>query len=382
MAQQTIDGELHVTSNLSVGLIDFGQGEGQIVASGKLAGIYLYRRNLTSYPNPHVAGDNFSLYNADGTLRLGSSETGALLGVTANGNVGIGTTTPQAKLQVRNGAIMPEVGRSDTAGILFPRDPGGGYGDKAYIRYFIDGGGEKTKLLIGCENDADDRISFFQFGAERLTINNGNVGIGKGITNFNRPLIVEAAGAAQELISFNEPNGSTKWHINQKFNNKSGLNFVESGVADGRLFLQAGGNVGIGTTTPSEKLDVNGNIKATNITAPSDLRYKEDISLISDALEKVLAMRGVRYQWKQKEFSEKEFGDRPQIGFIGQEIETVCPELVFTDSLGYKALDYSRLTPILVEAIKQQQELINQQKLALEAVQEELATLKATMQNN
>jgi hypothetical protein len=53
--------------------------------------------------------------------------------------------------------------------------------------------------------------------------------------------------------------GTTKWHINQNFNGNSGLNFVETGVADGRLFIQAGGNVGVGTTTPTNTLHVNSN---------------------------------------------------------------------------------------------------------------------------
>lgn len=71
------------------------------------------------------------------------------------------------------------------------------------------------------------------------------------------PLAIRAQGASQELISFEEPGGITKWHINQNLGgNNPGLNFVETGVADGRIFLQAGGNVGIGTTTPKYGLDV------------------------------------------------------------------------------------------------------------------------------
>lgn len=93
------------------------------------------------------------------------------------GNVGIGTTDPKARVQVTGGAIMPAIGNSSTAGIQFPSDPGGGSGDEAFIRYFVESG-ETTKLLIGCNNDADDRIGFYQFGGERMTIYNGNVEIG------------------------------------------------------------------------------------------------------------------------------------------------------------------------------------------------------------
>ena len=92
------------------------------------------------------------------------------------GRVGIGTFTPQASLQVVNGAIMPALGNSPNAGISFPIDPGGGSGDEAFIRYFVVAG-ETTKLLIGCQNDADDSIGFFQAGGERMTIASGRVGI-------------------------------------------------------------------------------------------------------------------------------------------------------------------------------------------------------------
>ena len=54
------------------------------------------------------------------------------------------------------------------------------------------------------------------------------------------------------------------------------------------------------------------------------------------------------------------FSKDEQIGFIAQEIEKIYPQVVLTDKNGYKSIDYSKLTPILVEAIKEQQKIIQE----------------------
>jgi hypothetical protein len=66
------------------------------------------------------------------------------------------------------------------------------------------------------------------------------------------------------FIRLQTTNGAGKvWGIGVDNAYNNGINFSEVGVADGRLFLQAGGNVGIGTFTPNAKLDVNGTFNAT-----------------------------------------------------------------------------------------------------------------------
>ena len=121
-----------------------------------------------------------------------------------------------------------------------------------------------------------------------------------------------------------------------------------------------GGNVGIGTATPSEKLEVAGNIKivstatctlgggtgATSCT--SDSRMKKDITPLKNSLEKINELKGVSFLWK-KETS----GDR-HLGIIAQDVEKVFPELVTIDKdSGYKMVAHSLLIAPMIEAIKE-----------------------------
>lgn len=64
-------------------------------------------------------------------------------------------------------------------------------------------------------------------------------------------------------------------------------------------------------------------------------------------------LQGVNYYWKTKEFPDLKFTDDKQIGLIAQDTEKVIPEIVTTDNNGYKGISYEKLTPVLVEAIKE-----------------------------
>ncbi|MEM6263406.1 MAG: tail fiber domain-containing protein [Bacteroidota bacterium] len=75
----------------------------------------------------------------------------------------------------------------------------------------------------------------------------------------DRPLTIQGAGTDLSVLSLKNAAGSTVWHVNMNvLGTRPGLNFAETGVADGRLFIQPGGNVGINTTDPVSTFHFNG----------------------------------------------------------------------------------------------------------------------------
>lgn len=169
----------------------------------------------------------------------------------------------------------------------------------------------------------------------------------------------------------------------------NGLNIINapgSGVADYiRLYAGSGpststanihitgtgstkGYVGINLETPTEFLDVNGNIRIRSIgstassgalhydsngvltTSTSDFRLKTNIKPITNALSKVNNLFGVEYNWKSDEYGDK------RLGLIAQDVEKVVPELTFSNkntSEEYMGVHYDNLSALLIEAIKE-----------------------------
>ena len=123
-----------------------------------------------------------------------------------------------------------------------------------------------------------------------------------------------------------------------------------------------GGNVGIGTTTPTVRLHVAGDIIANSVAGSSDRRFKTNIRPVENALAKVKALQGVYFNWNQKDFPEKDFGTQNELGFIAQEVEQIVPEIVVKEQSKeeYRSVKYDKLVALLVEAMKEQQKQIEQ----------------------
>ncbi|MEQ9218333.1 MAG: tail fiber domain-containing protein, partial [Cyclobacteriaceae bacterium] len=110
---------------------------------------------------------------------------------------------------------------------------------------------------------------------------------------------------------------------------------------------------------------VGGTAWVGGFTITSDRRLKSNISTMRGSLSSVRNMRGVTYNWKEGT-SNGERDSLMQFGVIAQEIEEVFPELVTTHEGGLKTVNYIGLIPVLLEAIKEQQAMIESLTVALD----------------
>ncbi|MCF8275416.1 MAG: tail fiber domain-containing protein [Flavobacteriales bacterium] len=243
----------------------------------------------------------------------------------------------------------------------------------------------------------------------------GKVGVGTNVPSqalqvqvsnngFNLPLYLRNKNGTQTGVNgvgigFNSESGVTDQIKAAIYHERTGnygvgkLHFLMNNVGDATsvsgaqitsnqvaLTIQPDGNVGIGEVSPGYKLQINGKVKSTGINETSDLRLKKDINGIENASELVAALNGVTYHWRKDEFPKMGFDDKLQYGLIAQEVEKVVPELVGTDSEGWKSIEYSHLVPILLEALKEQSEEIEQLKEGQTACKNEVGTLRAEVE--
>ena len=85
----------------------------------------------------------------------------------------------------------------------------------------------------------------------------------------------------------------------------------------------------------------------------SDRRFKKDITSITHALDQVSRLHGITHTWRVDEFPTKGFAEGEQFGFIAQDVQEILPSLVSNDGDGYLYVDYAKVTPLLVEAVKE-----------------------------
>lgn len=336
--------------------------------------------------------------------------------IDGSGNVGIGTTSPSVPLNVvftQNSPITPGIiftnngtGHSSTLGLN-----AGSTGNPA-LTYQVSGitkGGiswEVAGNYIGMVNllyststfsnrlNSDGSFTFNDGanGAERVRFTAaGNVGISisapitkldLGLASNNKPVFRLSPGTAtavdynvsgyyhNDWLQGSYVTGGYSQHyisfgyttdVNRKFHIGSASNslFDATTTFVPAFTITSGGSVGIGTTAPGYKLQVGTAADGTEARANawntlSDKRLKKDFTVLPNALDKVMQLNGYYYYWNTG------IDKRKQFGVISQEVRTVLPEITSVDAEGYISVDYSKLTPLLINAIKEQQQKIDE----------------------
>lgn len=285
--------------------------------------------------------------------------------IASNGNVGIGTTSPGAKLSVSNGYVEIE----QTAGTP--------------VRI----GSDSSRGYISVLNASKD-FTIYTSSAQRLTVkDNGNVGIGTAA-----PLSKLAVEGLTDSGSYSSAAGARFADGNLAVNlggsssgNYGWIQGTNQGVGPGKLVIQRyGGNVGIGTVSPSYALHVAGQVAGAGAYVnTSDARLKRDVRDLDHGLDTVMRLRPVSFQWKTQT---EDWQKGRKLGLIAQEVEKVTPEIVSTasDEMHTKSIAYGDLTPVLIKAVQELKADNDNLRAELEAANDnyealrrEIDTLKA-----
>lgn len=296
------------------------------------------------------AGNMFSI--VDGQTNV----TG--LAISETGNVGIGTMTPGAKLEINattstHGGWLEAIRftRTEHSAITLPA----------------------AGLLFGLHSDRNFYFADIKDGFKKyvmgINAESGNVGIGIN-PNPEKRLHIEA-GELRVRASHNNTTADIGAFFAQNLTQGIGIgwNRIQAIGSNAAQDIQiiAKGAAGVFLKTGGDRyvvMQADGNLviydgagrafwsSGTNI---SDIRVKENIHVIDDALAKVLQLRGVSFSWK-----DKTMGGNEEIGLVAQEVETVMPYLVHSVDQKTKMVRYEKCVPLLVEAIKEQQAKIEQ----------------------
>ena len=318
-----------------------------------------------------------------------------------NGRFGIGTTSPGDLLHVEGNIYLGTSSRtvytsgsgnlqfqSNTGEILFRTANGG------TTNMTTSGDGMKiaTNLTIGSQIIHDgDTNTYTQFhaadqwrvvtgGTERLEVNNTATTVNQELRPKGDLNLRSDSNTAVRYVHIPRGGGVTFYgdaSVNHSITSRN-----ISGTASDDIHIASYGSVILkldsnnnqtsgadfkiyrnGTSTVALTVSgENGNLTAEgDVTAFSDERLKENITVIPNAIEKVSQIRGVTYTRNDQKDKEKVYA-----GVIAQEVEKVLPEVVNTTEDDTKTVAYGNMVGLLIEAVKEQQEQINQLKKQIE----------------
>jgi hypothetical protein len=299
--------------------------------------------------------------DVEGGLAVGFSYSGSFQapvnGAIFQGNVGIGTSEPLRRLHVRQG---PSGAPAQSLAVAVLESS-----NNAYLNILTPAAEESGILFALPTSSSHGGIIYnnFSYPASMLFRTNGNI---TRMIISDEGKVAIGASVPTELLRV----GTTTGDGIQIGSVETLRDAGGSSMSISASFLPSTDNL-FDLGSASFRWD---NVWATNgMILTSDVRDKKEISGLENGLEAIMQLKPVRYKWNNG------LNHNPQIGLIAQDVQAVIPEAVRstnmvkdedgtvtevnTERLG---LNYSTLTPVLIKAVQEQQDLINQQQQMLD----------------
>ena len=259
--------------------------------------------------------------NTAGILRFASNNNVEAMRILADGKVGIGTQSPAQKLHVVGGQA-----RFDDHISIQPTK-----------QLYLDGG-----LDTYIKESSPNVMEFYCGNSRRMQLT----------TTYLQVPDNALLGAGNDVDVFIKHDG------NGHFQSNAGQMYINN-VATTNIIMSVGNDEKVRIENDGD-LHVKADVVAYSST-PSDIRLKKNFTKIENGLDVIRKLDGQTFNWKKDE-------GRLSAGFKAQEVEKVLPHLVderelplhSDDEKDYKVLRYEEIIPYLVEAIKEQQQQINQ----------------------
>ncbi len=321
------------------------------------------------------SGRSLKITTYTGSINLGVSGADNLV-ISNAGNVGIGTASPGAKVDIK--------GNTDTWGGMAKIFLTDSNSNAASRNWSIGNGGSSHGNLSFYVSTTKDGVPEAGTAAHVMSLTNaGNVGIGTAAPGYKLQIAgtVYAGGyttiANQLALTGGWSQNGAPYHAalqiqgsypSMEFRSSTSNSvWLYHMAADGTMnwyndptSAQTANWGQMMILYPSGALTCKGNVTAPGFPVSSDERLKKDIASMDPALASVLKLRPVTFKWKKG-------SEGVHLGFIAQEVEKVFPEVVVTGADGIKAVEYGNLTAPLISAIQEQQKEIEELKAKVSA---------------
>jgi hypothetical protein len=178
-------------------------------------------------------------------------------------------------------------------------------------------------------------------------------------------------GTQKGAVGYGLPTGTAPWAGNAYLSTSDATSIVLITNSNERVRVDGSGNVGIGTASPSQKLEVSGNVAAQSFINTSDRREKTNIVPLGEAgsvLQRLDSIHGVYFDWKSS-------GEK-SIGVIAQDVTREFPALVDRHDDRRWKVNYGGLVAVVLEAVKELRDLVLGSRDKIDALERQDRLLK------